>query len=155
VLEVEPNNADQAQQVQLNSVVNGTSDSENIDRFRFTAKAGQRIVLDGDAQLLDSMLDGQLLLLNDAGKQLASSGDYHGRDPLIDFIVPADGDYIAVIHDLSYRGGYPYRLTISDRPHVENVFPRAIQRGKTAEVVAFGRNLGSGCRQDRRSVSPR
>jgi hypothetical protein len=144
VLEVEPNNSDQAQQVQLNSVINGSSDSENIDRFRFTAKAGQRIVLDVDAQLLDSMLDGQLLLLNDAGKQLASSGDYHGRDPLIDFVVPADGDYIAVIHDLSYRGGYPYRLTISDRPHVENVFPRAVQRGKSAEVVAFGRNLGAG-----------
>jgi hypothetical protein len=142
VLEIEPNN-DAAQQVQVNCVVNGTSDGENIDRFRFTAKAGQRIVLDIDAQLLDSMLDGQLLLLNDAGKQLASSGDYHGRDPLIDFVIPADGDYVAVIHDLSYRGGYPYRLAITDRPHVENVFPRAIQRGQTADVIALGRNLGA------------
>src|SRR5687768_10247672 len=89
------------------------------------------------------MLDAQLLLLSDAGKQLASSGDYHGRDPLIDFVVPADGDYVAVIHDLSYRGGLPYRLTISDRPHLENVFPRAVQRGQTAEVTAHGRNLGA------------
>ena len=64
------------------------------------------------------------------GKQLASSGDYHGRDPLIDFVAPADGEYIAVLHDLSYRGGYPYRLTISDRPHVENVFPRRSSAGR-------------------------
>ena len=142
VLEVEPNN-DAGQQVQVNCVVNGTSDGENVDRFRFSAKSGQRIVLDVDAQLLDSMLDGQLLLVNDAGKQLASSGDYHGRDPLIDFVIPTDGDYVAVLHDLSYRGGYPYRLMITDRPHVENVFPRAIQRGQTAEVTALGRNLGA------------
>jgi hypothetical protein len=145
MLEVEPNNeADQAQVLQVNSVVNGTSDGENVDRFRFTARAGQRIVLDADAQKLDSTLDSQLLLLNAAGKQLASSGDYHGRDSLIDFIAPADGEYVAVLHDLSYRGGHPYRLTITDRPHVENVFPRAIERGKPTEVTVLGRNLGGG-----------
>lgn len=142
-LEIEPNNElPQAQVVQVNCALNGTSDGENVDLFRFTAKAGQRIVLDVDAQKLDSMLDAQLLVLNAAGKQLASSGDYHGRDSLVDFVAPADGEYVAVLHDLSYRGGYPYRLTISDRPHVENVFPRAIQRGQTAQLTALGRNLG-------------
>ena len=141
--EKEPNNEPQeAQVVQVNSVINGASDGENVDLFRFAAKAGQRIVLDVDAQKLDSQLDSQLLVLSAAGKQLASSGDYHGRDSLIDFLAPADGEYIAVVHDLSFRGGHPYRLTISDRPHVENVFPRAIQRGQLAQVTAFGRNLG-------------
>ncbi|HEX5105316.1 MAG TPA: PPC domain-containing protein [Pirellulaceae bacterium] len=145
VAEPEPNNEpSQAQAVQVNCVINGSSDGENVDLYRFTAKAGQRIVLDVDAQKLDSMLDSQLVVLNAAGKQLASCGDYHGRDSLIDFIVPADGEYIAVLHDLSYRGGYPYRLTISDRPHVENVFPRAVQRGQTAQLTAYGRNLGGG-----------
>lgn len=143
VIETEPNNDEsQSQVVQVNSVVNGQSDGENVDRFRFTLKAGQRIVLDVAAQKLDSQLDSQLLLLNAAGKQLASSGDYHGRDSLIDFIAPVEGEYIAMIHDLSYRGGQPYRLTISDRPHVENVFPRAIQRGQNVQITAYGRNLG-------------
>ncbi|HEX5105907.1 MAG TPA: PPC domain-containing protein, partial [Pirellulaceae bacterium] len=145
VPEKEPNNElAQSQAVPVNCVIGGASDGENIDLYRFTAKAGQRIVLDVDAQKLDSMLDSQLLVLNSTGKQLASSGDYHGRDSLIDFVAPADGEYIAVLHDLSYRGGYPYRLTISDRPHVENVFPRAIQRGQTAQLTALGRNLGGG-----------
>lgn len=143
LLEVEPNNdADKPQQVQINSVINGNSDGENVDRFRFTARAGQRIVLDIDAQKLDSQLDSQLVLLNSVGKQLASSGDYSGRDSLIDFVAPADGDYIALVHDLSYRGGQPYRLAISDRPHVENVFPRAVQRGQSVELTVLGRNLG-------------
>jgi hypothetical protein len=145
VPEKEPNNElPQAQVVQVNCVIGGTSDGENVDLYRFTAKAGQRIVLDVDAQKLDSMLDSQLLVLNSAGKQLASSGDYHGRDSLIDFVAPADGEYVAVLHDLSYRGGYPYRLTISNKPHVENVFPRAVQRGQAAQLTAFGRNLGGG-----------
>ena len=145
VPEKEPNNElAQAQVVQVNCVIGGVSDGENVDLYRFTAKTGQRIVLDVDAQKLDSMLDSQLLLLNSAGKQLASSGDYHGRDSLIDFVAPADGEYIAVLHDLSFRGGHPYRLSISDRPHVENVFPRAVQRGQTAQLTAFGRNLGGG-----------
>jgi hypothetical protein len=145
VPEKEPNNELlQAQAVQVNTVINGSSDGENVDLYRIAAKAGQRIVLDVDAQKLDSMLDSQLLVLSAAGKQLASSGDNHGRDSLIDFACPADGEYIAVLHDLSYRGGYPYRLTISDRPHVENVFPRAVQRGQTAQLTAYGRNLGVG-----------
>src|SRR5262249_28756431 len=46
--------------------------------------------------------------------------------------------------DLSYRGGMPYRLVISDRPHVENVFPRVIQADQTAELTIYGRNLGPG-----------
>jgi hypothetical protein len=143
VLETEPNNElEQAQAVAVNSVVNGNSDGENVDRFRFAAKTGQRIVLDVDAQKLDSQLDAQLVLLNSSSKQLASSGDYNGRDSLIDFVAPADGEYVAVIHDLSFRGNQPYRLMISDRPHAENVFPRAIQRGQTVEVTALGRNLG-------------
>jgi hypothetical protein len=145
VPELEPNNElPQAQVVPINSVLGGSSDGENVDLYRFTAKAGQRIVLDVNAQKLDSMLDSQLLVLNAAGKQLASSGDYHGRDSLVDFVAPADGEYIAVLHDLSYRGGFPYRLTISDKPHVENVFPRAVQRGQAAQLTAFGRNLGGG-----------
>src|SRR5262245_60990960 len=49
VSEKEPNNElPQAQVVQLNCVINGSSDGENVDLYRFSAKAGQRIVLDVD-----------------------------------------------------------------------------------------------------------
>ena len=143
VAEKEPNDEPTtAQVVTVNSVVNGTSDQGREDVFRFTAKKGQRIVVECFAQRLDSQLDGVLALTDAAGKQLASNGDYFGKDPLVEFIAPKDGDYYATLNDLSFRGGQPYRLLITDQPHIENVFPRAIQSGKPASIATFGRNLG-------------
>jgi Bacterial pre-peptidase C-terminal domain len=145
VAEKEPNDdAKTAQVVPVNAAINGMSDGNREDFFRFTGKKGQRIVIECQAQKLDSALDANLAVSTAAGKLLASNSDYHGRDPLIDFLVPEDGDYVVSLHDLSFRGGQPYRLLISDRPQVENVFPRAVQAGRSAELTVLGRNLGVG-----------
>lgn len=142
VEEQEPNNdGATAQQLNVNSALNGQSDGNNQDVFRLFLKKEDRLTLDCQSARLDVQLDAVMLLLSADGKQLASSSDYYGRDPFIDFLSPADGEYLVVIHDLSYRGGLPYRLVISNRPHIENVFPRAIQVGQSAEVSLFGRNL--------------
>ena len=141
VAETEPNNdSTQAQTIEINSAVGGMSDGNGQDLFRFAATAGQRIVIDCQAGLLDSNMDATMSLTSDS-KLLASSSDYRGRDPFIDFLVPRDGEYQILVHDLSYRGGLPYRLLVTDRPVVENVFPRAVQTGKRAELTAFGRNF--------------
>src|SRR5262249_28252955 len=92
----------------------------------------------------ESAMDGTLVLTSANGQILGTSGDYHGRDPFIDFIAPEDGDYIIVVHDLSYRGGFPYRLILTSRPQVENVFPRAVEPGKQVELLALGRNVKTG-----------
>jgi hypothetical protein len=143
VQEKEPNDdVATAQAVEVNSVVNGASDQGRDDVFRFPAKKGRRVVVECFAQRLDSQLDGILTLTDKDGRQLASSRGYFGRDPLVEFVAPADGDYFVTLHDLAYVGGQPYRLLTTDRPHVENVFPRAVQRGKATTVTVFGRNLG-------------
>jgi hypothetical protein len=145
VEEKEPNDEPAtAQGVAVNSAVSGTTDGNKDDVFKFPAKKGQRIVLDCQAGKLDSMLDATMTLTAADGKLLAFGGDYNGRDPLIDFVAPADGDYFASVHDLSYRGGFPYRLVITDRPQVDFVFPRAVQAGKPQTVTVHGRNLGPG-----------
>ena len=145
VPETEPNNtAAQAQTVAVNSAVHGTSDSNGQDVFRFPARQGERLTIDCHAQKLDSALDATLILSAADGRILATSGDYHGRDSFIDFAVPADGNYLLVVHDLSYRGGFPYRLIVTNRPHAENVFPRAVEPGKTVELSALGRNFRTG-----------
>lgn len=145
VAEIEPNNtAAQAQLIAVDSAVHGLSDGNNQDLFRFAAKQGERITLDCQAQKLDSALDANLILMTAEGRILATSADYHGRDPFLDFLVPGDGEYLVLVHDLSYRGGFPYRLIVTRRPHVETVFPRAVQAGKPAELTALGRNLKSG-----------
>lgn len=144
VKDTEPNNEpSRAQPVAVNSAVAGMSDGNNEDVFRFPAKAGQRIVIDCQAGKLDSLMDATMSLTTADGNLLASSSDHNGRDPLIDFVTPVDGDYLVRVYDLSYRGGFPYRLLITDKPHVEDVYPRAVQAGQSVDLLAIGRNLGA------------
>src|SRR5262249_31807470 len=146
VPEKAPKEPDAAQPVPLNCVVNGTSKQGREDVFRFPAKKGQRVVIECFAQRLDSQLDATLTLTDADGRQLASNGDYAGKDPLVEFVAPHDGEFLVIVNDLSFRGGHPYRLVISDQPQVENLFPRAVQLGKPAELTVFGRNLGQGAK---------
>ena len=145
VVDTEPNNdPSTAQVVVVNSAIAGMSDGNNDDTFRFTAKVKQRLIIDCQSGKLDSLMDATMSLSTADGRILASSSDHNGRDPLIDVIIPADGDYLIRVYDLSYRGGFPYRLLITDKSHVETVFPRAVQAGQNVELVALGQNLGDG-----------
>ncbi|HJT78411.1 MAG TPA: PPC domain-containing protein [Gemmataceae bacterium] len=146
VAEKEPNDTpDKAQAVPLNCAVNGHSDGNGDDFFRFRALKGRRVVLDCRALRLDSTLRASLVLSTAEGKVLALSKPYYDRtDPLLDFTAPADGDYVIGLHDMTYNGGLPYRLVISDRPQIENVFPAALLPGETAELTVLGRNLPGG-----------
>jgi hypothetical protein len=143
VLEKEPNDtAATAQKVPIDCAINGRSDNDGDDFFRFPARKGQRIVLDCQALRLDSTLRAALVISDAAGKELARSTPYYQRtDPLLDFVAPADGDYLVQLHDATYAGGQPYRLIISTRPHVENVFPLAVQPGESTTLTVLGRNL--------------
>ena len=144
VAEKEPNDSAQtAQPIAVNTVVNGTSDGNREDYYRFPLKQGQRVVIECRAGCLDSLLDANMTLFDAQGKQLAANGDYNGKDPLIDFVAPRAGDYLISVHDLSFRGGHPYRLIVTDRPQIENAFPRAVQVGQPATLTVFGRNLGT------------
>lgn len=145
VLDKDPNNtAAEAQPVDLNTCIHGQSDGSGQDCYRVSLRSGQRVVFDCQAQRTDSPLDANLILSAADGRVVASNGDYYGRDPLIDFRVPADGEYVITVHDLSYRGGFPYRLLVTTRPHFEAIFPRAVRAGERAELVALGRNLPGG-----------
>jgi hypothetical protein len=146
VNEVEPNDsADKAQRVPLNCAINGNSDGNGDDFFRFPAKKGQRVTIDCQAFRLDSRLRGTLVLTTADGKPLARSKPYYDRtDPLLDFVAPADGDYVVGLHDFTYAGGLPYRLIISDRPQLESAFPPAVTPGKKTELTVLGRNLPGG-----------
>jgi hypothetical protein len=144
VAEKEPNNTpDVAQAIALNSAINGVADGNGQDLFRITLKQGQRLAIDCQAEKLDSELDGVLTVSMTDGRIVASNSDYFGRDPYLSIVAPADGDYLIMLNDLSYRGGFPYRLLVTDRAVVENVFPRAVEAGKSVELTAFGSGFGT------------
>jgi hypothetical protein len=131
-----------AQPIAVNTAVNGMSNANHEDVFRFAAKQDQRVVIECQAGKLDSQMHATLTLCTADGKPLASNSDYNGPDPLIDFVAPREGEYYIGVHDLSFRGGQPYRLIASDHAQAENVFPRAVQVGRQTTLTVFGRNLG-------------
>ncbi len=145
VSEVEPNDTlDTAQEISLDVAVNGRIEKPgDIDCFKFKAKAGQRVVLDCSAERIDSKLRAVLEVYDADGKRLAASRGYTGIDPLVDFLVPADGTYFVKVFDLSYLGStaHFYRLDIDTKPRVEFAVPYVVTRGKTTKVKLYGRNL--------------
>lgn len=146
VKEVEPNDTpDKAQVVPMNAAINGHSDNNGDDFFRFPAKKGERVTIDCQAFRLDSTLRASMSLATADGKVLAQSKPYYNRtDPLLDFTAPADGEYILGLHDATYSGGQPYRLIISNLPQIENAFPPAVVPGEKTELTLLGRNLPGG-----------
>ncbi|HVX63924.1 MAG TPA: PPC domain-containing protein, partial [Pirellulales bacterium] len=137
---------DKAMAVELNTVINGTADGSNSDWYKFAAKAGQRILIDVWAERIDSRMDGTLALHDASGRQLQRSHDVDLRDPLIDFAVPADGEYFLRLYDFVYGGGpeYFYRLTIGTQPHIDFILPPAGLPGTKGIYTIYGRNLPGG-----------
>jgi len=148
IVEVEPNNTpDKAQEVQLNTVVNGMSNAAaDQDYFKFTAKKDQRIIIDCWAYRIDSRMDATLILYDAAGKELDRSRDTNRRDPLMDFTVPADGTYLVEVHDFLYAGStdYFYRLSIGTGAYLDFIVPPAGLPGTTSGYTLYGRNLPGG-----------
>src|SRR5262249_54936573 len=115
------------------------------DFFRFAAKKGQRIVIDCLGFRLNSTIRAILTLSTAEGKELLRSKPYFNRtDPLLDFVAPADGDYILRLHDMTFLGGLPYRPIFKYFAEIWNRFPPAIRPGEKAGVAFVGPNLPRG-----------
>ncbi|MBM4001721.1 MAG: hypothetical protein FJ295_00320 [Planctomycetes bacterium] len=130
--------------VPLNVVVNGRIDKPgDLDRFQFTARRGQRVVIECWAERIESRLRAVLELYDSSGRRLAANRGWFGIDPLIDFRVPDDGDYHVQIQDLtaSATAEHYYRLDIDTGPRVLFSVPQVIERGKAANVTLVGWNL--------------
>jgi hypothetical protein len=144
----QPGNAtrDKAMAIEPNTIVNGAAGATASDWYKFSAKAGQRIVIDCWAQRIDSKMDATLVLTDSAGRQLARSRDTNRRDPLIDLAVPADGEYLLKVYDFVYGGGpeFFYRLTVGTGPHIDFILPPCGVPGTKAAYTLYGRNLPGG-----------
>ncbi len=138
--------ADKAAVIELGTVVDGTTAANTSDWFRFAAKKGQRVLIDVAAQRLDSKLDATLVVYDARLRELAGSRDVNRRDPLVDLVIPADGDYLVKLYDFTYGGGadYGYRMVVHDGPYIDFVFPPSVKAGTKNKLAVFGRNLPGG-----------
>jgi hypothetical protein len=137
----------QAQEVPLGSVVNGVASSkDDLEYFKFTARKGQRVIIQCWANRIDSRMDPTLAVFDSNGRELGTSRDVNRRDPLLDLAAPADGVYVVKLWDAVYGGGgdYFYRLSIGDGPYLDYILPSAGQPGTTGKFTIYGRNLPGG-----------
>ena len=140
-----PNNApEDATAIELNTVINGRSETgADVDWYRFTAKAGQRVLVELRSKHIDSRMEGALEIHNAAGRRLLHRRALGREEPLLDFTAPADGVYLLKVYDFLYGGSaeYFYRLSVHTGPHIDFVMPASGLSGTTAEYTLFGRNL--------------
>lgn len=149
IAEKETNNdVAQAQAIEMNTVINGVIQQNiDIDYFSFQGKKGQRILLHCAAFSIDSRLTPLLQLYNSDGKLLATNTRYSNRDALLDATLPEDGGYLVRLGEFTHQFGsndYFYRLTVSQTPWIDAVFPPVVAPGKPANVTLVGRNLPGG-----------
>ncbi|HAH43383.1 hypothetical protein [Gimesia sp.] len=135
-----------AQAVEVNSTVTGSVPARGIDWYRFQARGGQRVLVELIAERVDSRLDGQIVVYDSEGREITRNRDWFGRDPFLELQSEQDQEYFLAISDILYRGGseHFYRLNISDRPHIDFVFPPAGEPGSRNVYTVYGRNLPGG-----------
>ncbi len=138
--------------LELETVVNGRMDGgTDIDWYKVTLAAGQRIVFDCTAQAIDSRLTATLEVYDATGRRrLARARSIHNADAALPFDAPADGEYLLKLHDQTFRNGpdYFYRVIARTGPHIAFVLPPSGQPGAAGTFSLYGYNLPGGQRID-------
>lgn len=132
--------------------VNGQIASGEVNRYRFDARKGQRLVITTLArQLIPYIADAVpgwfqpvIALYDGNGKEVAYDDDYRFKpDPILTFQVPKDGEYVLAIYDAIYRGreDFVYRVTIGETPFITSIFPLGGRMGEPVSIKMKGWNL--------------
>lgn len=142
---------DAEKRVTLPCTLNGQIASGEINRYRFNANKGQRLVFATLArQLIPYVADAvpgwfqPVLALYDAkGREVAYADDFRFKpDPVILYQIPADGEYVLAIRDGIYRGreDFIYRISAGELPYLTGIYPPGGPAGsaKTPAMSGWG-----------------
>jgi len=153
-VEQEPNDFETRFQetADLPLVLNGQVDRKDIDRFRFRALKGQKLVIEAHARRLVPYLADAVpgwfqatLALRDAdGREIRFADDHRfDPDPVMLFTVPENGEYVLEIRDAIHRGraDFVYRITVAERPFITSLFPLGGKTGAPVTAEVTGWNL--------------
>ena len=152
VAEKEPNtDFESPQPIEMNVIVNGRVDREDVDYFVIEAKKGQRISAEIVGMRLGmstgtNFFDPYIAILNEKRFELIKNDDtpLGWNDAVVSLIAPEDGKYIVQVRDTSYNGdgrAY-YRLHVGHFPRPTAVVPAGGQPGETLAVTYLGDPTG-------------
>jgi hypothetical protein len=138
--------------ITLPAIVNGQMTPGGVDRYRFQAGKGQRLVVAASARELMPYISDAVpgwfqatLALYDAnGTELDYADHFRFHpDPVLSYEIPSDGQYLLAIHDSIYRGrdDFVYRIAVGELPFVTSIFPLGGKAGAQTSVEVKGWNL--------------
>jgi hypothetical protein len=140
--------------IKLPVLVNGQILPGEIDRYKFTARAGQQLTLVTQARaLLPYLADAvpgwfqaTLALYDSAGREVAYDDDFRfNPDPVLSYAIPADGEYTVEIKDSIYRGreDFIYRLALGELPFITGIYPLGCTPSPKSTFALTGWNLST------------
>ncbi|RKY06196.1 MAG: hypothetical protein DRP66_09300 [Planctomycetota bacterium] len=131
---------------------NGQIMPGDVDRFRFRARRGRRLVIEAHARSLIPYLadavpgwfQATLALYDADGKEVAFTDDYRfNPDPVLFYEIPKSGEYELEIRDSIYRGreDFVYRIAVGEKPFITQAFPLGGKAGVRTAATIDGWNL--------------
>ena len=136
------NRPEDALDLPMDSVISGSVLAGQNDYFKFSARKGERVIIECAAAEIDSRLRPVLALLDAEGQELQVSR----RDGLLDFAPATEGSYLIKLSDLTFAGDaeHFYRLSITHAPHIDFAAPSSVPAGTKRKFTLYGRNLPRG-----------
>ena len=133
-------------------LLNGQIMPGDVDRFRFRAKQGQRLVIEMHARglipyLADAVpgwFQATVALYDARGREVAFADDYHfNPDPVLFYRIARAGDYELEIRDSIYRGreDFVYRVAVGEQPYITQAYPLGGKAGVNTVAAVTGWNL--------------
>jgi hypothetical protein len=118
---------------------------EDVDVWTIRPTAGRAVTCAVAAISLGSPLEARLEVRDPRGNRVAESTGERGGDPTLTFMPAEKGEYEVRIHDVRGEGLQPfvYRLTLTDGPWVNHVFPLGARRGVETTWSVQGVNLNA------------
>jgi len=116
---------------------------EDVDLWTFSAASGDVVTCEVAATRLGSPLDAHLEVHGPGGILVAENAAEPGPDAGLRFKAPAAGRYELRICDTNFRGSqdFVYRLTVTEGPVVDAVYPLGGHRNNTVKLHLSGANL--------------
>ena len=138
--------------IDLPAILNGQIMPGDVDRFRFVAKGGEKLVIAVAArQLIPYLADAvpgwfqaTISLYDGAGKKIAYADDFQfNPDPVLFFNIEKAGEYELEIRDSIYRGreDFVYRISVGEDPFITSIFPLGGEVNSDVLSAVHGWNL--------------
>jgi hypothetical protein len=145
------NTKDKALAVTMPSTICGAIEkAEDVDYFKFTAAKGEGLSFHVRCMRLQNRIhdlqqhaDPLITLRTAAGTTIAAADNYYAGDPYLAHTFEQDGEYLLEIRDVRFQGNqyWKYSIEVSNRPHVTNVYPLAVNPGTPTSLKMIGFQL--------------